>query len=104
MSGYEIKCQEDARLAILAELARQSDATLNALSIGRVIDALGIRRSHAWVETQLLQLEQLGAVNLRRTELAGFGEVVVASLTRTGRDHVDRRTRIAGVSPPADEV
>lgn len=104
MSSYENQCQEDARLAIIAELASQRDATLNAMSIARVVDTLGIRRTHLWVETQLLQLEQLGAVNLRRTELAGFGEVIVATLTRSGRDHVERRARIAGISAPADEV
>lgn len=53
MGDYEQRCREDARLAILAELARQRDATLNSLSITRVVDALGIRRSRDWVEDQL---------------------------------------------------
>lgn len=104
MSSYEQQCQEDARLAILAELARQRDATLNAINLGRVIDAMGVRRTRDWIETQLLRLEELGAVNLRRLDLAGFGQVTVATLTRTGRDHVDRRALLAGVTPPADEV
>lgn len=104
MTSYEQKCQEDARLLILAELARQRDATLNALAIGELVDTFGIRRARAWVETQLNQLEELGAVNLRRVDMPGFGEVAVATLTRSGRDHVERRSRLAGVSIPADEV
>lgn len=102
MSTWEIQCQQDARLAILAELARQNDATLNSLSITRVVDMLGIRRSRDWVETQLSVLEGLGAVNLRQVEMPGLGIVTVAILTRSGRDHVDRRTRIHGITAPAD--
>lgn len=102
MSNYELQCQADARLAILAELAGQTDATLNALSLARTIDALGIRRSREWVETQLGFLDQLGAVRLRAVEMPSLGTVTVATLTRTGRDHVERRSRLVGVSAPAD--
>jgi len=38
---------------MLAELARQRDATLNAINLGRVVDAMGVRRSRDWIETQL---------------------------------------------------
>ncbi len=102
--NYEQQCQEDARLAILAELARQTDASLNDLSITRIIDAIGIRRSREWVGTQLTKLAELGAVTMRETEFGGVGKVTVATLTRAGRDHVDRRSRIVGVSAPADEI
>lgn len=102
-SDLEQRSQADARLAILAELARQNDATLNVLSIERVLDAIGIRRSRDWIETQLMRLSELGAVTLRTPELPGLGKVIVASLTRAGRDHVDRRAPLAGVSNPADE-
>ena len=104
MSTYEQQCQADARLAILAELARQRDATLNAINLGRVVDAMGVRRSSDWIETQLARLEELGAVNLRQVDMAGFGSVTVATLTRTGRDHVDRRALLHGVTSPADEI
>lgn len=104
MSSFETQCQEDARLAILAELAGQRDATLNVLSLTRVIDAIGIRRSREWVDTQLERLSELGAVNLRRTDMPGLGQVTVATLTRAGRDHVERRIRIHGVSTPIDEI
>lgn len=103
MGDYEQRCREDARLAILAELAGQRDATLNSLSIARVVDALGIRRSRDWVEDQLRRLDEAGAVNLRDVDLPGLGRVIVATLTRTGRDHVERRALLTGVSAPADE-
>jgi hypothetical protein len=100
--GWEKQFQEDARLVILAELARQQDGQLNVLSITRVIDAMGIARSREWVETQLTMLEQLGAIQLTSTDLPGLGNVAIARLTRSGRDHVERRRRIAGVTAPAD--
>ncbi|MEQ1499155.1 MAG: hypothetical protein ABL914_10875 [Novosphingobium sp.] len=90
----------DARLAILAELAQQRDETLNVLSITRLVDALGIRRSREWIDTQLGKLEELGAIELRQSEIAGLGTVSVATLTAAGRDHVERRSTIAGVSAP----
>lgn len=90
----------DARLAILAELAQQRDETLNILSISRLIDALGIRRSREWIETQLIKLEELGAVRLQTADLAGLGRQVIATLTEAGRNHVERRSVIAGVSAP----
>lgn len=94
--------EADARLAILAELAAQRDATLSALVLQRVVEVVGVRRSQGWIETQLLALADLGAVTLRNAEMPGFGTVSVASLTRAGRDHVERRGRISGVSQPGD--
>lgn len=90
----------EARLAILAELARQRDETLNSLAITRLVDALGIRRSREWIETQMIKLEDLGAVMLHTSDLAGLGRVSVATLTEAGRDHVERRSVIAGVAAP----
>lgn len=100
--SYEQKCQEDARLAILAELARQRDATLSSLSITRLIDALGMRRTNEWTENQLRRLEDYGAIRLTESDLPGLGRVLIATITRAGRDHVDRRALLAGVSVPAD--
>lgn len=103
MSSYEEKCREDARLAILAELAAQRDATLNSRSLTMVVDQVVPRRPPEWVETQITWLEGMGAVNVQRSELPGLGTVLVATLTKTGRHHVDRRAFISGVSLPADE-
>jgi len=98
MKAYEQVITEDARREVLTELGRQTDGTLNDASMTRVLDTVGIRRSREWVQTQLLKLEELGAVNLRT--VAGY---TVATITRTGRDHVERRSVIAGGSARADE-
>ena len=87
----------DARLAILQELARQVDGQLNDGTLTRVLDVIGIRRSRDWVKTQLRALEQLDAVSL--TETSGM---LIAELREAGRDHVDRRGLIEGVSRPRD--
>lgn len=88
---------QDARLIILQELARQNDARLNEMSLTHVLDAMGITRSRDWVRTQLNALADLDAV-----KLAGFGTVTIAELTRHGRDHVERRAMLSGVSRPGD--
>ena len=41
------------------------------------------------------------AIEIRTSDLPGLGAVVVATLLRAGRDHVERRAPIAGVSWPA---
>lgn len=88
---------QDARLVILQELARQNDARLNEMSLTHVLDAMGIYRSRDWVRSQLRALADLDAV-----KLVEAGSVMVATLTRTGRDHVERRALLSGVSRPDD--
>lgn len=87
----------DARLVMLKELAVQVDGRMNEASLTRVLDVFGINRSRDWVRTQLRALEQLGAVSLVEA-----GSVLVASLTRLGRDHVERRQIVEGVARPSD--
>lgn len=96
--SYQDAIAADARLCILRELAVQVDGRLNELALMRVLDAFGIRRTREWVRTQLRALDQLGAV--RATEM---GTVLVAALTKLGRDHVERRAVIDGVARPSDE-
>lgn len=100
--SYEQRNREDARLAILAELAGQRDGTMNSRSIGMLIESVVPRKPAEWVEQQLNWLESMGAVNLTASDLPGLGRVSIAVLTRMGRDHVERRMLIAGVSAPAD--
>lgn len=103
MSDYDKGFREDARLVILAELARQPDATLNSRNLTKVVEAVAPRRPSEWVEAQIDWLETMGAVKASRTDLPGLGAVVIATLTRTGRNHVERRAFLPGVSRPADE-
>lgn len=88
----------DARLTILRELAQQTDARSNEVVLDRVLDASGFRRSRDWLRTQLRALAELDAVLIET--VAG---VMVVTLRRAGRDHVDRRSVIEGVSRPADQ-
>ena len=87
----------EARLVILQQLAGQTDGRLNDLLLQRALDARGYRRDRDWVKTQLRKLESLGAVQL--TELDAM---LVARLTRGGRDHVEERAIISGVTRPCE--
>jgi hypothetical protein len=87
----------DARLMIIKELARQVDGRLSELLIRRVLDVYGIRRDRDWTRTQLRKLEALGAI-----ELQDAGDVLVARISPAGRDHVEERGVIEGITRPAE--
>lgn len=87
----------DARLIILRELAGQVDGQLNEASLRRLLDIYGIARSREWLVTQLNKLVELDAVSIKNA-----GDMLVAAITRTGRDHVEQRTIIAGISRPSE--
>lgn len=87
----------DARLTILKELTRQTDGRLSDLLIRKVLDLYGITRDRDWIATQLRKLESLGAV-----EVTEAGSILIARITRVGRDHVQERAILSGVSRPSD--
>ena len=87
----------DARLMILKELAGQTNGRLSDLLIRKVLDLYGIARDRDWITTQLRKLEVLGAV-----ELTEAGSVLIALITRIGRDHLEERLILSGVTRPAD--
>lgn len=97
--NYEEHMTHDARLVMLKELARQADGRMNEVILERVLDVFGHRRSRDWIRTQLRKLEELGAVRLDEV-----GTVMVATLTRAGLDHVERRSFIEGVARPSPGV
>jgi repressor of nif and glnA expression len=97
--SYAEFAAEDARLVILKELAAMGDGRLNENILVRVLDAFGYRRSREWVRTQLRKLEDVGAV-----VLVEAGSVLVASITRSGLDHVERRSVLEGVARPSPGV
>lgn len=88
---------EDARLIVLRHLAEQADGRSNDIVLDRVLDTYGVRRSREWLRTQLRRLAELDAISVEEV-----GSILVAGLRRAGRDHVDRRAPIEGVSRPAD--
>ncbi|MDT7533746.1 hypothetical protein OVY48_09950 [Sphingobium sp. SA2] len=99
MMDWEQKNAEDGRLVILKELAQQIDGRLNEVSIQHVLDAFAIKRSRQWIRTQLLKLKELEAVRVSEA-----GTVMIAQITSLGRNHVERREIIDGVSRPSDDA
>jgi hypothetical protein len=95
--SYDEKIAEDGRLVILKELAAQVDGRLNEVSLQRVLDAFAIKRSREWVRTQLRKLAELDAVRIEE-----MGTVMIAQIRTLGRNHVERREIIEGVTRPSD--
>ncbi|SCW61657.1 hypothetical protein SAMN02927924_01683 [Sphingobium faniae] len=95
--SYEERVAQDARLIILKELASQVDGRLNEVALQHVLDAFAVKRSREWVRTQLRKLAELEALRLQE-----LGTVMVAELRSLGRNHVERREIIDGVSRPSD--
>jgi len=97
--SFDEHLAHDARLVILKELARQRDGRLNESLIVKVLDLFGYRRSRDWVRTQLMAMAELGAVAVHEA-----GSVMVAQITRAGRDHLELRGEIAGIAAPTGEA
>lgn len=95
--NYQELIAKDGRLIILRELNAQVDGQLNEAALRRVLDIHGIKRSRDWMVTQLNRLVELEAVVLRDA-----GEMVVAAITSAGRDHVEQRAVLGGVSRPSE--
>lgn len=87
----------DARLQILRELAAQTDGRLSILPLQRALDVYGIKRDRDWIFTQLRKLEALDAIEIQMA-----GELPIARIARAGRDHLDERAVIEGVTRPAE--
>lgn len=98
MVDFETFATHQARLTMLKALAQQTDGRLNEVLLEAELDRFGHRRSREWIRTQLLFLQEVGAV--RAVEV---GTVMVASITRLGTDHVERRQIIDGVARPSPE-
>lgn len=97
--SYDDYMAAGARLVILKELAKWPDGRLNEADLTIVLDTFAYRRSREWVRTQLNKLAELGAVTVVQA-----GTVMVATLTRAGLDHVERRSIIEGIAKPSPEV
>lgn len=94
--SFDAFLAEDARLVILKALAQEQNNTLNEAILTKVLETFGHTRSREWVRTQILKLQELGAVKTMEA-----GTVVIASLTQSGLDHVERRSVISGIARPS---
>ncbi|MEP0456294.1 MAG: hypothetical protein ABJD57_25835, partial [Roseibium sp.] len=90
---------ERGRMVILQVLTAEVNGHLREELLQKALDIYLIKRSIEWVRTQLIRLEELGAVTITEDE----GKMI-AGITRAGRDHMERRSRLAGVAAPDDKV
>lgn len=96
--SFEQHLTHDARLVILRALYQQTDGRMNEVILVKMLESFGHRRSRDWLRTQLRALEELGALRIDQA-----GTVMVATLSRLGTDHVERRAIIEGVARPSPE-
>lgn len=94
--SWQEKVALDARFIILRELAQQPDGSLNSVSLRRVLDIYFVRPVE-WIDTQLVKLAALEAIELVRA-----GDVAIAKITPAGRDHLDGRSPISGITNPSE--
>nr|WP_298095903.1 hypothetical protein [uncultured Shinella sp.] len=91
--------EENIRLIILKDLADPKlGGTTNTFLIQKSLEGFSYRKSRDYIRNQLLWLErEAGAVRTRDE-----GTETSAEITRRGRDHVERRTVLAGIQLPGD--
>jgi hypothetical protein len=97
--SFEEHAARDARLVILRGLNAQLDGRMNEALLTVLLETYGHHVSRDYVRTQLNKLRELGAVSTVQA-----GTVMIASITRAGVDHVDRRSIIEGINRPSPEA
>lgn len=97
MNDFKDYIAADARLIILRELGQQQNLTSNETILSKVLDTFGHHRSREWARQQLRYLADIEAV-----EITQAGTVIIAKLNRTGRDHIEGRTKLEGVLSPSE--
>ena len=96
---YAAHVAADCRLIILRSLHRETSGTLNETLLQRSLETYGHAKTRDYVRTQMRALADLGALTIREA-----GTVLIASISRLGVDHVERRTVIEGVLRPSPEA
>lgn len=91
--GYSDHYDATARLTILRALANETDYRLNDTLLMRTLEAFAIKRGRGYLRNQLRWLEQEASA----VKLHEVGTVMIAELTETGLDHVERRVVLDGV-------
>lgn len=82
----------DARLIILRGLYGDPNYSSSDSLLQQLLATYGINRTREWVRDEMRFLSELGAVLL-----TDAGTAKIATLTRKGVDHVERRITIEGV-------
>ena len=85
--------REHARLHILNALAEQPDHRLNSPMLrDNLADRWAINRPLDWVQGELRWLADMGAITTLQA-----GDLLIATITESGLDHVEARRLIEGV-------
>lgn len=96
MITYSEAMTRDLRLTLLQSLNRMSDYRLSDRMLVYQAQADGHRRSIDAIRGEMRALAELGAVKLVQDN----EDVLVAEITRLGRNHVRRLGIVEGVSRP----
>jgi predicted transcriptional regulator len=99
MSDFTSFVLADLRLVLLRTLQGETDHTLNEVLLTAAAERWGHKRTRDAIKAELRWLAEVGAV--RVTEVEGY---LIATLTRRGLDHVERRSFIDGVNRPGPEA
>ncbi len=89
--------RERARLVILKALAEQVNGTLESSMLEEILPMFAIKEDRLWIHEQVEYLAKRGAVEAVRA-----GTVMVATLTKHGRRHLERDVAIEGVHRPSE--
>nr|DAO37997.1 MAG TPA: hypothetical protein [Caudoviricetes sp.] len=95
---YRAYLDENIRLIILKALAAESNASLNDYAIEKALEEFGYNKTREYIRNQISWLEtEASAVRTRSP-----GTAIIATLTKAGRDHLERRRFLVGVQRPSD--
>ncbi|MCZ7858519.1 MULTISPECIES: hypothetical protein [Agrobacterium] len=89
--------RERARLIILKALAEQENGSLDSSMIEEIMPLFAIRETRLWIHEQMEFLAERDAVTLAKA-----GSVIIATLNKRGRRHLQRDTTIEGVTRPSE--
>jgi len=112
MSRFAQVVNADARLVILKSLLLSPSGQMNETLIDEALRRFGHNRTREWVRQQLRFLADQGAVVLQEAwrDVVSTGNVknepgsvLVATITRAGLDHLERKAFIEGVKVPRPE-
>lgn len=89
--------RERGRLVILKALAEQIDGTLESSMLEEVLPKFALKEDRVWIHEQMEYLAKREAILLTRA-----GTVMVGTLAKRGRRHLNREVAIEGVKRPSE--
>lgn len=89
--------RERARLIILKALAEQDNGSLDSSMIEEIMPLFAIRETRLWIHEQMEFLAERDAITIAKA-----GTVMIATLNKRGRRHLQRDIAIEGVLRPSE--